>query len=42
MSENDGIIVRQTVVHTTVATWAEYAMWFTPFEEKGIIKYYVS
>ena len=38
MSENDGIAVRQTVSHhTTVTTWATYAMWFMPFEEKGTI-----
>ena len=40
ISENDGITVRQTdssIHHTTVATWASYAMWFTPFEERGTI-----
>ena len=39
MSENDDITVRQTVAHTitTVATWARYAMCFTPFEKKGTI-----
>ena len=25
------------VCHTTVFTWARYAMWFTPFEEKCTI-----
>ena len=37
--ENDGITVRQTVAthHTTVAAWARYAMWFTPFDVNGTI-----
>ena len=44
MSENDGITVKQTgsTHHTTVATWARYAMWFKLFEEEGTIIHSVS
>ena len=38
ISEKDGTTVRQTVAHhTTMATWARYTMWFTPFQEKDTI-----